>query len=80
MEALDGNAIAGLLFEHYGTEMTTQQGTCAYCGASGPVAELRVYLSAIGAVARCPSCGQAVMVLTRIRNTLRVTDSSFARR
>ena len=32
MEALDGNAIAGTLFEHFGTEMTTTIGACAHCG------------------------------------------------
>ena len=40
MEALDGNAIAGLLFDVFGAEMTTATGVCASCGASGPVAEL----------------------------------------
>ena len=34
MEALDGNAIAGLLQEVFGTEMTTALGMCATCGAS----------------------------------------------
>ena len=33
MEALDGNAIGGLLHEVFGTEMTAAEGTCAACGA-----------------------------------------------
>jgi Family of unknown function (DUF6510) len=28
MDALDGNAIAGWLFEHFGSEMTTVVGRC----------------------------------------------------
>jgi uncharacterized Zn finger protein len=65
MEPLDGNAIAGELFAHYGAEMTSVIGTCGHCGAHGPVAELRVFARAPGTVARCPACGKVVMVLTR---------------
>ena len=79
MDALDGNAIAGLLFEHFETEMTTERGTCAHCGAAAQVAELRVYPSAPGTVARCPTCGSVVMVLVRIRGALQVYDSHFRR-
>ena len=34
MDALDGNAIGGLLHDVFGTEMTTATGTCANCGAA----------------------------------------------
>jgi hypothetical protein len=74
MEALDGNAIAGTLFENYGAEMTTAIGACGHCGACAQIAELRVYLRAPGTIVRCPSCGQVVMVLVRIRGVLRVND------
>jgi predicted RNA-binding Zn-ribbon protein involved in translation (DUF1610 family) len=67
MEGLDGNAIAGLLFDVFGEEMTTAMGTCAGCGARAPVAEFAVYLRAPGTVARCPSCGDVVMVFATIR-------------
>jgi Family of unknown function (DUF6510) len=67
MQALDGNAIAGLLFEVFGTEMTTATGSCAHCGASGPVAELEVYLRAPGTVVRCRSCGSVLMVFVTAR-------------
>ncbi len=67
MEALDGNAIAGLLFEVFGTEMTTARGICAHCGASGYVAEFEVYVRAPGTVARCRSCGGELMVLVTVR-------------
>ena len=64
---LDGNAIAGLLFDIFGAEMTTATGICAGCGASAAVAEFEVYLRAPGTVARCRSCGNALMVLVTIR-------------
>ncbi|MBV8943745.1 MAG: hypothetical protein JO342_14585 [Solirubrobacterales bacterium] len=77
MEALDGNAIAGPLFEYFGTEMTVARGSCAHCGATAQIAELAVYLRAPGAVVRCRVCGKVVMVLVRIRNALRVDFSYF---
>jgi hypothetical protein len=74
VQALDGNAIAGQLFEHYGHDMTTAFGTCAICGRRGRLAELRVYMRAPGAVGRCPGCGTVLMVLV----TLRDRDHVFA--
>jgi Family of unknown function (DUF6510) len=67
MEALDGNAIAGALFEHFGEEMTTASGTCAHCHNTSLLGELRVYLRAPGAVSRCPVCGNVVMVIVEVR-------------
>jgi hypothetical protein len=73
VEALDGNAIAGTLVEYFGTEMTTARGTCAHCGTSAQIAELRVYGRAPGTVVRCASCGAVLIVLARIRGALQVT-------
>ena len=67
MNALDGNAIAGQLFDIFGLEMTTARGICASCGATGLVAELEVYLHAPGTVARCRTCEAQLMVLVTIR-------------
>jgi uncharacterized protein DUF6510 len=67
MEALDGNAIAGLLFDVFGAEMTTATGICASCGATAYVAELVVFVQAPGTVVRCRSCGSVVMVLVTVR-------------
>jgi hypothetical protein len=67
MEALDGNAIGGLLLEVFGTEMTTAVGTCIYCGDTRPLAELVVYRPGLGTVVRCRVCGQVVMVFTQVR-------------
>jgi hypothetical protein len=79
MEPLDGNAIAGQLAEVFGAEMTTADGACAGCGTESLVAELRVWTTgrAPGAVARCPSCGNVVLVLVDVRGTLRIADERF---
>ena len=77
MEALDGNAIAGMLSEHYGAEMTTARGACAHCGATAQIAELRVYIRAPGAVARCRICGQVVIVVVDIHGDLRIDMVRF---
>ena len=79
MEALDGNAIAGLLYEVFGAEMTTAMGVCAHCGAAGQVAELVVYLQAPGTVVRCRSCESIVMVLVDVRGTACVDLRGLAR-
>jgi DNA-directed RNA polymerase subunit RPC12/RpoP len=77
MDALDGNAIAGQLFELFGREMTAATGACASCGANARVAELRVYARAPGSVVRCPACGSVVMVLVDVRGTLRAYLDGF---
>jgi uncharacterized protein DUF6510 len=64
---LDGNAIAGILRDVFGEEMTTAAGTCAHCGFTGPLGELTVYLQAPGVVARCSRCEQVMLVVVEIR-------------
>jgi hypothetical protein len=65
MDALDGNAIGGLLYEIFGIEMTAATGRCANCGAIRPVAETVVYLEAPGTVMRCRTCTTVLMVVVR---------------
>ena len=76
MDALDGNAIAGELFAAFGHEMTAVIGTCTQCGASSAVAELLVYISGPGSVARCPGCGSVAIVLAR--GTARLSSYELA--
>src|SRR5262245_5611499 len=63
MDALDGNAIAGLLVEAFGDEMTSAVGICATCGSRRHLAEYTVYVGGPGAVVRCRRCQSVVMVL-----------------
>jgi Family of unknown function (DUF6510) len=77
-DALDGNAIAGLLVEVFGAELTTATGECASCGARAPLAETEVYLRAPGTVVRCRACHSALMVLVTIRGTTCVDQRGLA--
>lgn len=76
MDALDGNAIAGALFEHFGNEMTMAQVRCSHCTRTSLMAELRVYMNAPGAVARCPECGDVLIVIVDVRGAQRFDMSN----
>ncbi len=78
MDAVDGNAIGGLLIDVFGTEMTAASSTCATCGASRPVAELVVYRRAPGTVVRCRTSGSVVMVMVRRTDVISVDLSGLA--
>jgi Family of unknown function (DUF6510) len=78
MDRLDGNAIAGTMFEVFGREMTTAVGTCEGCGRVGPLAEVAVYLLTPGVVARCPQCDKLLMVIVDRRGMACVELAGFA--
>ena len=78
MDALDGNAMGGLLRDVFGVEMTTARAVCARCGAAAQVAEVRVYLRAPGTVARCRSCDAVLMVLVEVRGMASVDLNGLA--
>lgn len=65
MERLDGNAIGGVLDEIFVAEMTVAVGICRSCGATGPVAELHVYMRAPGIVVRCPGCESVLATIVQ---------------
>jgi hypothetical protein len=65
MDALDGNAIGGLLHEVFGVEMTAATERCGNCGDIRLLAETVVYLDAPGTVVRCRSCTAVLMVVVR---------------
>jgi DNA-directed RNA polymerase subunit RPC12/RpoP len=77
VDVLDGNAIAGDLFELFGRDATTLIGSCANCGRESMVGELLVYMRGPGSVVRCPHCGAAVMVLVRIAGEMRLSMEHF---
>ena len=79
MDALDGNAIGGLLREVFGAELTAAWGVCGHCGAAGLVAELEVYVRAPGTVVRCRACHGVVIVLVERRGTFCVSLLGLAR-
>ncbi|MFZ0218271.1 MAG: DUF6510 family protein [Candidatus Dormiibacterota bacterium] len=77
MDALDGNAIAGVLFEVFGREMTAASGRCQQCRTTAQVAELAVYAHSPGRVARCRGCGSVALVLVGIHGTTRLHTGCF---
>jgi len=77
MDALDGNAIAGALYAHFGTDLTAASGRCRHCGTRAQIAELAVYARAPGVVVRCRACGGVVIVVVEIRGASRVELTHF---
>jgi hypothetical protein len=67
MNAFDGNAIAGTLFDVFGTEMTDARGVCASCQAASLLGELNVFLGGPGTVVRCRGCDSILLVFVEIR-------------
>ena len=78
MIALDGNAIAGQLWEVFGADISGAATVCAACGATAYVAEAVVYMRGPGTVARCRACGELHMVLVTIRDVTCVDISGLA--
>jgi uncharacterized protein DUF6510 len=78
MDAVDGNAIGGLLIDVFGTEMTAAGSTCGTCGASRPVAELVVYQRAPGTVVRCRTCGSVLMVFVKAHDVMCIDLAGLA--
>jgi len=85
---LDGNAVAGLLHEAFGAEMTTATGTCDACGASQQIGAVHVFRGA-GVVLRCHRCesilgkivvrrGQACVDLRGLRALVALQGTSEA--
>jgi hypothetical protein len=61
---VDGNALAGLLAEVFGREMTAVVGCCGDCGARNAVGALLVYRAGPGDVVRCPTCASVLLVIS----------------
>jgi hypothetical protein len=59
---LDGNAIAGLLWEVFGAELSDAPRACQSCGNVRAIGEHRLYQGA-GLVLRCPVCSDVAAVI-----------------
>jgi hypothetical protein len=62
---LDGNAAAGILAEVFVHEMSAACGACASCGGIAPLGSQHLYMYPLspGAVLRCSTCQDVLMVL-----------------
>lgn len=70
MNYVDGNALAGPLFELFRVDMTTASGRCSGCRNVDLLARTSVYASRMGAVIRCGNCGIVQGVLVEIGGTI----------
>ena len=64
---VDGNAIAGVLEQVFGRDMTVASGRCRGCGAEREVGAFYVYRAA-GIVVRCPDCDAVLMRIVEGRD------------
>lgn len=62
---VDGNAVAGLLQEVFGPEMTAVPAKCATCGNVAELGALLAFTQAPGAILRCPICDNVVLRIAR---------------
>jgi hypothetical protein len=67
MEPVDGNAIAGVMHDLFARDMTTMGYKCPSCGRTGVMAEMAVYMSGPGVVARCRDCDTILLMLSERR-------------
>lgn len=75
---LDGNAIAGLLMEIFGAEMTVATSRCTHCGNRAQIGSLRAYVHAPGVVLRCSTCGGVVLRIMRRADGSHLVDARGA--
>ncbi len=71
---LDGNAAAGILREVFVHELTAAQGACAGCGKVAAMGAHHLYMHPLspGAVLRCRSCGDVLIVVVHAGGRYRV--------
>jgi hypothetical protein len=62
---LDGNAAAGMMREVFALELSAARGACGSCGAVAEMGSQHLYMYPLspGAVLRCSSCGEVLMVV-----------------
>ena len=72
---LDGNAAGGVLQELFVHELTSARGACAACGAVAQMGADHLYMYHLspGAVLRCTTCEDVLMVLVRAEGRYRVS-------
>ena len=62
---LDGNAVAGLLEEVFGGDMTAEASRCGNCGHVGAGGSLLAFVHGPGTVLRCSVCKEVLVRIVR---------------
>lgn len=66
-DIVDGNAIAGMLMDLFGADVTALVGTCGACGSLAALAEAVVELDRYAAIVRCRSCTHTLFTVLHSR-------------
>jgi Family of unknown function (DUF6510) len=71
---LDGNAVAGAMGEIFAQDMTAARGKCAICGTIAQMGSQPLYMNPLspGAVLRCSTCQQVLMVMVHAEGRYRL--------
>ncbi|GAA5197684.1 hypothetical protein GCM10025773_08810 [Microbacterium jejuense] len=62
---VDGNAVAGMLWDVFEADITSVVGVCGGCGSAAPFAETTVELDEAAAIVRCRSCTHTLFTVLR---------------
>jgi hypothetical protein len=76
---VDGNAIAALLADLFGRDVSAMEERCVHCGTVSVVGTLRVYMRGPGVVVRCPACAEVVLRIVETPAGLRIDLSGTTR-
>jgi Zn finger protein HypA/HybF involved in hydrogenase expression len=74
---LDGNAAAGLLEEIFAFEVTVARAVCSACDGEHRIAELTVYALEMGAIMRCPGCGEVMARISKLNGECWIDSSGM---
>ena len=75
---LDGNAVAGPLWEVFRIDIIAAIGRCKSCGAVRAFGETMVYADAPGIVVRCSSCDGVLLRLLETPTSFRLDVSGLS--
>jgi len=75
---VDGNAVAGLLAELFGADVTMVPAKCAACGEVNMMGAVHAYVRAPGSVLRCPICHAVMMRIVQTDRSTRIEMRGIA--
>jgi len=67
---LDANAVAGLLQETFGAEMTAAPTECAHCGCEAEIGTLLAFTRGPGIILRCSNCQGIVLRIVQTPDSI----------
>lgn len=74
---VDGNAVAGMLWDVFGADVTAVIGVCGSCGARARLAQAVVELDDVAAIVRCRACTHTLFTVLRDGGGMRLVIGSL---